>query len=193
MPINIYTVKHPLVLNWTNHLIHRTNHHNDHQELIGKISLALIYEVCRNTMENQTLYIKYIYQIHKIWLITNQNISLFCSDLQILQAISKDIYALVPSITIYPLIAEEKDHTWQITIMHKSWSRPGSLNNIIILENKLKTNKIHAIIKHIHNTKKANPKIHICCNQCNTTELDNLGQRYSKLNIYTGYIEDSVR
>ena len=192
MPINIYTIKHPLILNWTNHLIHQTNSYHDTQELVNKISLALIYEVCRKKISSKTLYIKYIHQIHKIWLTDHRKISLLCPNLHILQAISKDARILFPTIRIHGLILTEHNNNWHINPLNISQPTLQETHNIIILENELKTNRIKAILEYIYNHHGGKPQIQICCNNCTTKELDNLGQDYSTLDIYTGYIAEAI-
>nr|YP_009314831.1 Uracil phosphoribosyltransferase [Neoizziella asiatica]SCW23286.1 Uracil phosphoribosyltransferase [Neoizziella asiatica] len=188
MPINIYAVKHPLVLNWTNHLIHNNQSQYDQQELIHKISLSLIYEACRNTIHSQTLYLKYLNQMEKVWLIENQPIDLLCSDIQILQIISKDVKTLIPAVKIHPILAEKQKNQWQITSAYINRLALQKSKHIIIIEHELLADKIRTILSHIYDQNTINPQITICCNKCNSIELDNLGQKYIDVNIYTSYL-----
>ncbi len=189
MPINIYAVKHPLVLNWTNHLIHNQNNHHDQQELISKITLALIYEACRNTIQSQTLYIKYINEIQTIWLMQNRPINLICSDIEILQMISKDVRKLIPAIIIHPILIAQQNNQWEIIPTNLNQSALQNTNRVIIIEYELKADKIDTILNHIYNQKIT--KINICCNKCSSIELDNLGQKHRYIDVYTGYIANS--
>nr|YP_009314215.1 Uracil phosphoribosyltransferase [Izziella formosana]SCW22469.1 Uracil phosphoribosyltransferase [Izziella formosana] len=191
MGINIYTIRHPLVLNWVNYLTHNKIHNNDRHELINKINLTLIYEACRKIIQGNALYIKYIDQINEVWLTDNSRIDLFSSNINILQMIGKDIRDMIPNLNIH--LVSWQNHS-------DSKSQPISTNganiltrtntNIIILEEELESDNIVSTLKQIQSRQHKTQKIQICCCYCNTKELDNLSQEYSELDIYTGQITD---
>ena len=191
MGINIYTIKHPLVLNWMNHLIHNKTQNNDRYELISKISLALVYEACRKILKNKTLYIRYMDEINEIWLFNNVKIDLFSSNINILQIIGKDIKNMVPNLNLY-FTDLHKGTDNNILIRHNTEKQSvQNIKSIILLEETLQFNKITSTLQKIYAHKTIKSKVCICCCYCNTTELDKLSQQYSSLEIYTGQITDN--
>nr|YP_009314011.1 Uracil phosphoribosyltransferase [Hommersandiophycus borowitzkae]SCW22265.1 Uracil phosphoribosyltransferase [Hommersandiophycus borowitzkae] len=192
MAINIYSIKHPLALNWMSQLLnsHVSQYHK--QELINKISIALIYEATRRSIQHKKLYIKYINYIHETYMIDRCNIVVFCTSINICQIVSKDLQYLIPNLKLYPFIIKQLSTTnsWEIITEQQHLSSAINKNSqIIILSEELQASKIKALIKHITSEYYIiNNIIQICCAICNHSELDNLSSTKTNLDIYTSYI-----
>nr|YP_009315648.1 Uracil phosphoribosyltransferase [Liagora brachyclada]SCW24306.1 Uracil phosphoribosyltransferase [Liagora brachyclada] len=191
MGINIYTIKHPLVLNWMNYLTHNNIPTNDRYELIHKISLALLYEACRKVLQNNTLYIKYINQVNEIWLTDNSPIDIFFSNINILQIAGKDIRNMIPNLNMHFIDLKNNTNNQHSISNNRKNSSTEKINSIIIVEEQLQSQRIISTLEKIYEKQQKYNNIQICCCYCNTTELDNLSQKYSNLDIYTGQITDN--
>nr|YP_009315850.1 Uracil phosphoribosyltransferase [Trichogloeopsis pedicellata]SCW24508.1 Uracil phosphoribosyltransferase [Trichogloeopsis pedicellata] len=189
MPIHIHSIKHPLVLNWISYLLNPNITTYNKNELINKLSLALIYEATRKSIKNQKLYIKYITHIHETYLMRQYDIIVFCTSITIGQIISKDLQYLIPNLQIHTIVLKKIDSGWDLFVENHKLQDITYNSQIIILEEELISSKIQAILeqipKHILNN-----TIQICCSISNKLEIDKLSKIYTHIDVYTGYLTD---
>nr|YP_009314626.1 Uracil phosphoribosyltransferase [Liagoropsis maxima]SCW22880.1 Uracil phosphoribosyltransferase [Liagoropsis maxima] len=188
MSINIYTLKHPLVLNWISYLINPSLDKINKAELLNKLAIALLYEVTRKSIDVRNLYIKYLDFINEIYLISGKKIHLFCSDLTISQIITKDVTNLIPNLTVYPVILNWYNNLWDIIPNYQFFPETIQDNNIIIFEEELHAFKVSTIIKNILIRKGDINNIQICCITCTHHELEKLNNQYPNVHVYTATI-----
>nr|YP_009313604.1 Uracil phosphoribosyltransferase [Galaxaura rugosa]SCW21858.1 Uracil phosphoribosyltransferase [Galaxaura rugosa] len=182
MSLNIYTIKHPLVSNWTSSLIHSPNEQNKQkQETLKKISLCLIYEAMRKSIYIQELYIKNLDYINHINIISNNNINIVCCNFELHISLKHSLDKLIPNISIYPIIMTSDQKI--ININDKKTSKRK--DNIIILEPYLEAKKIIQIINHIDSDYKLSNNIQICVIKVSTNEIQKLSEIYSHFSVYT--------
>nr|YP_010873274.1 Uracil phosphoribosyltransferase [Nemalion vermiculare]WGV34384.1 Uracil phosphoribosyltransferase [Nemalion vermiculare] len=185
MPINIYSIKHPLVLHWTSCLSNPSLKTIDSSGLLNKLGLALIYELTRKSLDSNHLYIKYVDYFHDIHLIVNDKICFVCSDLKILQVLGKDITYLIPNIFNYTVPLFLGDGSWHIAPNNQLLPEDISNYNMIVFEEELHNSKISVIISHLLEQNVPFSKIHLCCIICNRNELEKLNVQYPNISIYT--------
>nr|YP_009313808.1 Uracil phosphoribosyltransferase [Helminthocladia australis]SCW22062.1 Uracil phosphoribosyltransferase [Helminthocladia australis] len=191
MSINIYTVKHPLVLHWNSYLNNPSINDNEKYEVSNRINMALIYEASRKSLKTEKLYIKCINNIEEVSLISKRNFYLFCSDLHISQGISKEAKYLIPNINIYNFLLYFKNKQWDILKSHSILPKVLKNSDIIILEKQLDTAKLIPVLEYALQHEDSNTTLQICCTKCKQIELEVLSNIYPKLSIYTCFIENT--
>lgn len=189
MSLNVYTIKHPLVLNWVNYLNHNEMTTADKYYIINKIGISLIYEAARKSIKLNTLYLKQLDKIVEVNILPQALNNLIFTDMYLCQILSKDIINILPLSRIYPISNSSNNHSIFLQKHNVEFSQ-GRYNIIIIKEDinpRTIIDTIEQIIaKYAQQEKISN--IQICCIRCKTSTLQLLGNRYPNLNIYTTQI-----
>lgn len=185
MSLSVYTVKHPLVMNWTNYLLHNELTISDQFEIINKIGISLIYEATRKTIQINKLYLKEINDVVEVNILPNNINYLVFTDIYFAQILSQNIINLIPNSKVYSIsnlnnniflqsqILQNNEHTHSILIKH-------DLDQVTIVK------EINQILKKFPHINIKN--IQVCCFMCKTSTLQFLGNTYPTLNIYTTQI-----
>nr|YP_009313192.1 Uracil phosphoribosyltransferase [Dermonema virens]SCW21446.1 Uracil phosphoribosyltransferase [Dermonema virens] len=192
MSINIYTIKHPLVLHWSSYLSNPSISIGNKNEVSNKVYLALLYEASRRSLDVTRLYIKYFSKTQEISLISRTKCYLFCSDIHISHEINKDAKYLIPNILVKQILLDFENNQWKILKAHSMLPVNLTESQVIILEHQLNTKRLRPVIEYILQCASYDVPIQICCYICKQVELESLSNQYPKLEIYTCIIDDKV-
>lgn len=186
MSLSVYTIKHPLVTNWTNHLVHNELTISEKFEIINKIGIALTYEATRKSIDIHQLYLKQIDNIVEVNLLPQEVNNLIFTDIFLSQILSKDLIDLIPLSHVYTIA----DYTINenIFIENQLLQKDKTKKNIIIIKQEIEKATIINILDQISGLHTNINKIQLCCLICRTSTLQFLGNRYPNLNIYTTQI-----
>lgn len=183
MQLNIYIISHPVIRLLSNSINYDKNH-NFISDKYNYIGLLLIYEIMRKCIKTQSIYIKKINFIEKIYH-TDPN---------------EKYYIITNLINTYSMITNIKKIIPEIQLIHienkeKNFAAINQINKLNLLKNNKKiiifddilyeSNIIELIKYIIENTKVSINNIQIACLACYNQLLDKLGSRYPTLNIYT--------
>nr|YP_009628777.1 Phosphoribosyltransferase [Balbiania investiens]QBX88560.1 Phosphoribosyltransferase [Balbiania investiens] len=193
MPLNIYTINHPLVRIWTSYLCNNNMQISEKEmmETIHKIGMILVYESTRKSLNANNFYIKKLEEMIEVNLFPQQSFYSFISDMYLSQILSKDISYLVPNSKVYTIHPYLKNNKWVVSQDYNSI--PQNLinhQNVVIMEQYLVTGKLLAIIDLLLHRHASIKNIRICCILCSTETFKAIGSRYPGLNIYTTKIID---
>nr|YP_009315037.1 Uracil phosphoribosyltransferase [Scinaia undulata]SCW23492.1 Uracil phosphoribosyltransferase [Scinaia undulata] len=192
MSLSIYTVKHPLALNWSSHIRNREVEQNQRIELIQKLSISLIYEALRNLVQVDHLYLKSLNHIHELHILANNPICIISSNSSLLNMLFRDLTFFIPNLTLSNKFADNNPEI-QNTTKEYSLTNNTSSKNIIILEENLDCKKMLTTINQLSGKERGVQKLTVCCIDCHTTQLQELGETYNKLDIYTvNIISDNI-
>nr|SCW23081.1 Uracil phosphoribosyltransferase [Nemalion sp. H.1444] len=192
MPINIYSIQHPLVLHWSNCLLNPYLKAVDTTDILHKLGLALIYELTRKSLHTQNLYIKYIDRFNNIQLITNDKICFVCSDLNIMQILGKDVTYIIPNLLNYIVPLFTQNGSWQIAPNNQILPEDIYNYTIIIFERELNSSKASVVIEHLLEKNIPFNHIQLCCIICSNKELEKLNIQYKNIKIYTCIIDEQL-
>jgi uracil phosphoribosyltransferase len=193
MPLNIYTINHPLVRVWTSYFCNTNMHISAEEiiEIIHKIGIVLIYESTRKSLNTNNFYIKKLESIIEVNLFSQQSFCSVISEMYLSQILSKDISYLVPNSKVYTIHPCLQNNKWVVSQDYNSV--PQNLinhQNIVVIEQYLATGKILAIIDLLLHRHALIKNIQICCILCHTEAFKAISKRYPNLNIYTTKIID---
>lgn len=187
MSLSVYTVKHPLVMNWTSYLLHNELTTSDKFDIINKIGISLIYEATRKTTKINNLYLKEIHRIVEVNLLPYPINFFIFIDLHLAPILSKNIIDIIPQSEICTISNEI--HESNIFTLPKT-SPSNAHAQIILIKYNIDTTKtiqeINQLIALYPNIKLQD--IQLCCFMCKTSTLQCLGNTYPSLNIYTTQI-----
>nr|YP_009739037.1 uracil phosphoribosyltransferase [Palmaria decipiens]QIC19476.1 uracil phosphoribosyltransferase [Palmaria decipiens] len=193
MSLNIYSIKHPLVLNWTSSITHSNVSSRDKVSFLKKISSALIYEATRKSIETINLSIKNMDKYRRLSLLPQQLSYLILTDAYLSQVLSTDINALLPSTTIYPI------HKINTCVTDKLMSQDLVLEHVIVkslgkhlmvLLKNLNSGYSYRVLQILQSNECTSNQIQICCITCSTEALQVLNTHKHNIDIYTAKIFD---
>jgi len=187
MPLNIYTIKHPLVLNWASSLS-STNTTLEEFDLVKKIVLVLIYEATRKFIEIHELYLKRIDDVEEIHIIKNKFSYCIITNKYFSQISGGNILSLLPQASIYNFSLGSEDPAKEI---QEKLGIIGPPMKIILLQKRLDNTIITAINNLMLDLNIASDDLQICCVTCSSKNLEILSKTQPNLRIYTIKITDS--
>nr|YP_009313400.1 Uracil phosphoribosyltransferase [Dichotomaria marginata]SCW21654.1 Uracil phosphoribosyltransferase [Dichotomaria marginata] len=186
MAFNIYTVKHPLVLNWTSTLNNLDiESQSIKNEIRHKIGISLVYEAMRKAIKIQNLYIKNLDYIHDIHFVCNSPINIICPDFNLYQLFKHHLEYFIPNVLIYPIILCSDQQIIDMTSPHIKKNYENINKNLLILEEYLEAKKITTILNYISKKHKDTKNIQICATITSAKEIQKLSKIYPQLHIYT--------
>nr|QCI05939.1 hypothetical protein [Dasysiphonia japonica] len=183
MLLNIYILSHPIIKLLSPSITQLNTNEEINHDNIKYIGIFLIYEITRKYISLESIYIKKIFYIQEIHLPNKNEEYYIITDLVKTYKIIGEIQNLIPNIKI--LHINNQRSLSEINIKEEN----NCLNqnkHIIIFENIITTNLIINLIEQLNNKNNIKIKnIHITCIACYNQVLDELGQRYPQLNLYT--------
>jgi uracil phosphoribosyltransferase len=193
MPLNIYTINHPLVRIWTSYLCNNNMQISGEEimEIVHKMGIVLIYESTRKSLNTNNFYIKKLDGMMEVNLFPQQSFCSVISDMYLSQILSKDIAYLLPNSKVYTIHPYLQNNEWFISQDYNSV--PQNLmnhQNIVVMEQYLATDKLLVIIDLLLHRHALIRNIQICCILCSTEAFKAISKRYPSLNIYTTKIID---
>jgi uracil phosphoribosyltransferase len=191
MPLNIYTINHPLTRMWTSNACNVQSSENEMIKLVRKIGVVLLYEATRRSLSTHTIYVAGIEGIAEVSLFPKQSSYNIIADMYLSRILYDDIYELIPSVKIYPVYTKMDDN--QSIFNQNFGSIPQSFGDgqaMIIMERHLEIDRLFAMIELLLQRGASIQQIQICCILCSTDILQTIGKRYPSLNIYTTKIID---
>jgi uracil phosphoribosyltransferase len=192
MSLNIYTIKHPLVLNWTSCLLNTPVKEFEKFELIHKIGLALIYESTRRSINTVNLYVKKLDYLQDIHLRSSKFLYTVIIEIYLSQVLSKDILSLIPNTRLCSISISSPNYLQEVYTDLQSASEHRDKSIVVIVES-LNQHQIIPIIEMVKKVQGSLDNLQICCLTCSSEALQDLGAKYTYLNIYTTKIIDGRR
>nr|QCI06375.1 hypothetical protein [Dictyurus purpurascens] len=183
MQLNIYIVSHPIIKILSNSIIENnkiTNISIYNEKYLG---FLLIYELMRKYIKINSIYIKKINYVKKIYIKNHNKQHYIITNLIETYKIIGEITSLLPDIKIINI--NTKQNIQQIENLQNITFN----TEIIIFDKILKSSWILQIIRHLIRKRKiCIENIQIVCLACYNQILDKLGNEYPKLEIYTAKI-----
>nr|QCI04536.1 hypothetical protein [Apoglossum ruscifolium] len=183
MLLNIYLISHPIIKILSNSITYLNNNQTINEYNYKYLGLFLIYEIMRKHISLKSIYINKISYIKEISILDSNIEYYIITNLLNTHYIIGDIKILIPNINIINItnnIESMNDQIKeQINYLNKN-------KKIIILDNILDQSWTMILISNLINELNINTNsINIACLACYNQILDNIGQKYPQLNIYT--------
>nr|YP_009315444.1 Uracil phosphoribosyltransferase [Yamadaella caenomyce]SCW23899.1 Uracil phosphoribosyltransferase [Yamadaella caenomyce] len=193
MTLNIYTIKHPLILTWTSNLRQPGLYGKRRYDLLTKIHVQLVYELLRHELNADKLYIKNLDKLEEFHIINTNILSIICPDMKLHVLFRKTVEEFSNTILFSELVLYKDNDQWKIITTEDQvtdWQKPVKFT---IVEEKLITDRILAVLTHLTSKKQrtTNQVINICCATCSHQELDMLAKQYKNINVYTANLTDA--
>lgn len=178
MTLKIYEISHPIIKTI---LSHRNLQFNEyHFKYIG---LLLIYEIFRQNIITDKIYIKYIKQIKSLDVISKNKKYLILTNISETYDMISDIKILMPNIKVIHTDYQNKN---SIKNSLQNLILDSKTSEVFIIEKVIKNDEIIKLIEYLNNEKKINNKnIKIGSIMINENTLKKIGCEYSELQIYT--------
>lgn len=187
MPLNIYTISHPIIQLLSSLIVNRSKNHHTCENIYRYIGFLFIYETLRKYIKIEKLYIKNMYSIKNFYLIDPKTKYYIFTDLSENYKLITEIKILLPNIEVIhvdyknndKINKKTKDYIDNIGIRHSNI-------NIFIIDEIINNEKIIKLIKSLEiQTKISLQNINLACIACYDEILYKLGIIYPKLKIYT--------
>jgi uracil phosphoribosyltransferase len=188
MPLNIYTINHPLVRNWSSYICNVNLSFNDKKETLNQLYLSLLYEATRKSIKTIDLYLHKLKHSSEISLLCNKGKSLIFSEINLVQILGKNLYQIIPDSLIWPFHINNHQVSKKQNISFFNSLIPKQFHyQIVILETYLHYETVHYIFNLINTENITTDKILIICLICSTDTLQIIKKNYTNINltIYT--------
>nr|QCI08726.1 hypothetical protein [Sphondylothamnion multifidum] len=184
MQLNIYLISHPIIK-----LLSENINNNELHEIIRinnskKIGLLLVYETMRKIINIHNMYIKTLSITKNISIIDTTEKFYLITNLSKTYNMITEIQLMLPNLQIINTESKSLDKLYKIVNYSKDIEEKKI--KIIIMENILSESWLIKIIEYISkNTAIPMNNVNIACITCHNYILNNIGNQYPKLNIYT--------
>lgn len=188
MNLNIYTINHPIIRNLTSYICNTEMNIIEKRNILNQIYSALLYEATRKSIKLLNLYIHKLNSISEIVLFQKEMSYIILSEIHIPYILSKSIYDMMPEAIVLPFgtdfINNYQDQDPKIKIQsHLNSCKSNS--QVFIIQQDLNADIIFQLLNSISLNKVPIEQIQVMCILCSTDTLQQIGQKYVNLNIYT--------
>nr|YP_009392580.1 uracil phosphoribosyltransferase [Caloglossa monosticha]ARW61142.1 uracil phosphoribosyltransferase [Caloglossa monosticha] len=187
MQLNIYLISHPITQILSNSFTYQ-NINIDINENNNKkyLSLLLFYEIMRKNLKIKNIYVKQILKLKTIYLPDFYQQNYIITDLSNTYFMISEIKAIIPNFNIINIDQLNLNYNLNDKIIKMLKQNQKIKKKIIIFETILIQNYILELIESLIKKLKINAKeINIACLVCNNQILNEISQKYPKLNVYT--------
>ena len=192
MQLNIYLISHPIIQKLSNDIIYNQTfmNQNVYNHTYKQLSFLMMYEVLRQCIKIQNIYIKKINYIKETCIFSTQESYLILADLTDSYNIVTDIIALFPKVYIQHLYLDQQNNLKNhIEIYQKIQNTQKNNTKIILIQPYLNSYSSIKILDYLilkNDIKIQN--IFLVCISCHHKIIEKIGTKYPKLSIYTSKI-----
>lgn len=191
MRLNVYLISHPVIQKLSTDIINyisqdRSIKHNYH--LFHLLSILLIYEVTRKWIEPYNIYIPSIDSIKKLCIFNPRESYLVLTNLMHYGNILLDIHNILPKANIQHINTSSDQSVLEYinnSFLKSNYNDEINYSKVVIIDSFLNIS-IVKILDYLIAQKKINiSQIKIICITCNNNILEQVGEKYPLINIYT--------
>ncbi len=182
MPLNIYTIKHPLALSWVSCLSQQGMTNFEEFDLIERLILTLVYEATRKFIHINKIYLKKLDSLTTVNTISNKFEYCILLNSRTTQIAGKKILSFFPQAQIY---------NFPIDIINKYKKRTNCNIKILFIQELLDSDNTIRTLHMLYNCKTVTTDLQICSISCSSHALERINLSYPNLKIYTVGIKNS--
>lgn len=185
MQLNIYLISHPIIKILSNSITQSNINNKNEQKYL---SLLIIYEIMRKNLHIKSIYIKQIFTLKTIYTLNSLQQNYIITNLSNTYFFISEITNIIPNFSLINIDYLDSENN-TINKLNKILKNNKIIKKIIIFETMLTNiDTINLITILIENIQIKIEELNIACLGCNNEILNQISQKYPKLNIYTAKI-----